>query len=127
MTEWWSLPLQSGGEYMKILGLAAFAGMLMAASAACASNSDWGYVSYITPTADGYVYFQQSGARTPAPPGCANSGQPQRWGFNAATPAGQARLSVLLSAFGLHKQIYIYGSNACNDATEVVDFFHTGD
>lgn len=111
---------------MKRLGMAVFVAGLVLAPAAQASNAGWGYVSYVTPTADGYVYFQQSGAR-PGLPSCANTAQPQRWGFNASTPAGQARLAVLLSAFGLHKQIYIYGSGSCNDATELVDFFHTGE
>jgi hypothetical protein len=109
------------------LGAAIFLAALATASASRASNANWGYVSYITTTDDGYTYFQLSGARTSPLPSCANPAQPQRWAFNAATPAGQARLATLLSAFGLHKQIYIYGTGACNDATEILSFFHTGE
>jgi hypothetical protein len=114
---------------MKRLGLAVFLVALASASASAsqASNADWGYVSYINPTADGYVYFLHAATTRGVLPGCANAAQPSRWGFNASTPAGQARLAVLLSAFGLNKKIYIYGSGSCNDSTELVDFFHTGD
>jgi len=113
---------------MKILGPISVAVALMAWSSAQASDANWGYVSYITPAANGYVYFIQSGTRTSLP-GCASSSQPQRWVFDATTPAGQARLAVLLSAFGMHKQIYVYGLGSCiaGDTTENVNFFHTGD
>jgi len=112
---------------MRRLGWMIFLATLATASASQASNADWGYVSYITTTDDGYTYFQLSGARIGALPGCANPAQPNRWGFNAATPAGQARMATLLSAFGMHKQLYIYGSGTCNDATEIISFFHTGE
>lgn len=110
---------------MKKLGLAVFLAALASASASQATSSGWGYVSYVTTTSDGCIYFQHSGTARTGLPACANASQPNRWGFNASTGAGQARLAVLLSALGLHKQIYIYGSGSCSDATELVDFFHT--
>jgi hypothetical protein len=48
----------------------------------------------------------------------------KRWAINAKTPAGQAKLALLLTAYSLGKQVEVRGANSCNDwpDTESVDY-----
>lgn len=88
----------------------AVAALLQGAPAA-ASSTGAGHVSVIQVLDNGVVLFNHDGDRT-AVPGCAtNLG---RWTFDGATPAGQAKLAVLMSAYALNKTIAINGLGACN-------------
>ncbi|KRA66226.1 hypothetical protein ASD79_02795 [Caulobacter sp. Root655] len=65
---------------------------------------------------NGVVLFNHDGDRTTLP-GCAtNLG---RWTFDGATPAGQAKLAVLMSAYGLNKRIVVAGLGACNETSGI--------
>ncbi|MBW8860682.1 MAG: hypothetical protein JF570_13455 [Caulobacter sp.] len=95
------------------------------AGASHASNStEGGYITEFFIMEDGQVLFNVAGGRT-TPPACQGDGLASRWAFNAATPAGQAKLSALLSAYALHKQVVIIGKGACSDwgDTESVSWF----
>jgi len=113
----------------KTIGALIGAAALASAAQAQASSAEWGYISYITPASNGFVYFQSSGART-ALPACADSSPnlAKRWAIDITTPSGQAQLATLLSAFGTKQPIYIYGLGTCptSDPTEKVSFFHLG-
>jgi hypothetical protein len=52
-----------------------------------------------------------------------------RWVFNGATAAGQARLSLLLTAYSTGKSLQVAGTGACTDwnDTETMDYFLTQD
>ena len=97
---------------------------LLCASGASASITTAGYVTDVYGMSQGVVLFNSSGSRT-ATPSCQGSSVPQRWAFDVTTPAGQARLAQLLTAFSLHKQILVYGTSACGSwvDSESVDFF----
>lgn len=96
---------------------------LMIAAPAGASSAPAGSISTIQVLNNGVVLFNHNGART-ALSGCAtNLG---RWSFDGATPAGQAKLSLLMSAYMANKQIAINGANNCNDfpgIESVSDFY----
>lgn len=91
-----------------------------AISTASASTSNQGSIGNIT-VQNGKMFFEQRGSRTAAPT-C--STQNYRWVFDAQSPDGQAKAAVLLSAYALHKQIYVSGTGACSDwsDTESVDY-----
>lgn len=79
-----------------------------------ASESTAGYISKIIVTPDGIVVFNHSGTRSTVP-ACQGATVPARWAFNGATAAGQAKLAVLMSAYGLNKQISLSGTGACSE------------
>ena len=81
---------------------------LASVSPSQASDAAPGYISNIMVTPDGVVMFDHSGARGTLA-GCHSATVPTRWAFNGATPAGQAKLSILLSAFAMNKRIQIAG------------------
>jgi hypothetical protein len=111
---------------MKKLAVGLAAAMIMTASPAEAS-SVVGKASSILILANGLVFFNMSGTRTTSP-SCA-AGLPLRWVFNGATAAGQARLSLLLTAYSTGKSLEITGTGACTDwnDTETMDYFQTQD
>jgi hypothetical protein len=91
--------------------LAALVCCLMA-SAADASDASSGAITQPQATQNGAVIFVHSGTRT-TPPSCGAS-YPTRWAIDASTPQGQSQLSVLLTAYALHKSISIHGTGACS-------------
>ncbi len=79
-----------------------------------ASSAGVGTISNILATASGVVMFNHAGARSAAP-SCQSSGVPTRWAINGATPAGQAMIATLLSAYSLGKSVQVVGTGACGD------------
>ena len=109
----------------RIFGFAVLAG-IAAAAPASASDASPANPTSLFAMGSGAVLFSQSGSRT-ATPTCHTISQ--RWAIDASTPAGQARLSVLLTAFALHKQIAVHGAGICSvwPDTETVDYFYVID
>lgn len=110
---------------MKFLTTTLCIATLAFASASHASNStEAGYVSDILIMDGGQVLFTVSGDRT-APPSCQSASVGSRWAFNAATPAGQAKLAALLSVYAMRKQLVVIGKSECSDwgDTESVNWF----
>lgn len=83
------------------------------ASGASASTAGSGYITNIATNSSGAVSFQHSGGRS-ARPGC-HTQAANVWLFNANSAQGQAKLSILLTAYALHKPIIIYGTGACGE------------
>lgn len=86
-----------------------------------------GTIHHIIVTTGGVVLFDHTGARTGLPTcGQANS---IRWAFNGATAEGQAKLSLLLTAYSTGKPVIIYGAGTCAiwGDTEDVVFIATND
>ena len=112
---------------LALLAITLFVGALTTGSASYASTGQSGYVKTIHIMDGGIVLFHHTGTRD-APPGCA-AVEPTRWAFNATTPAGQAKLSTLLTAYAAHKPITIigYGSCAVWGDTETMNYFRTDD
>jgi hypothetical protein len=89
---------------------------------AAASTASAGYVTNLVFQANGFVSFTQSGTRSTVP-ACATD---TRWSVDASTALGQTRLSGLLTAYGLGKQISITGTGACGPqypAMEEINYF----
>ncbi|KRA60252.1 hypothetical protein ASD79_08425 [Caulobacter sp. Root655] len=110
---------------MRLFGAALCAATLSLASAAHASDSAGGKISNILSYADGgIVFFNHDGVRS-ALPSCPAAVLPTRWAINVSTPAGQARLAVLLSAYSLGKKIDIAGTGTCTlwQDTETLGYF----
>ena len=105
---------------MNLLKLALATVALTAASTADASNSQIGTIGNIN-AQYGKIFFAHFGARS-ATPAC--STQNYRYVFDVQSPDGQAKLSLLLTAVALHKQVYVFGTGACTDwgDTETMDY-----
>src|SRR6185312_6800359 len=103
------------------------AGVALVATPVGASEAQTGTISNIFSTSNGALMFDTSGTRT-AVPSC-GSGNPTRYAIDASTTAGQAQASVLLTAYTLHKQIYVYGTGACTiwGDTETVNWISVAD
>lgn len=86
--------------------------LLIGSGAANASTTSPAYITDIT-VQNGIVVFNQAGNRT-APPACQGSTVPKRWSFSGMSADGQVMMSLLMSAYSLHKQVFIAGQNACN-------------
>lgn len=95
---------------------------------AWASTASAGYITHIIVNDNGVVLFTHSGTRTERP-ACSGPTLGARWAFDGGTGAGQAKLSVLLSAYALNKQIWIVGTGGCAawGDTESVGFFEIQD
>lgn len=102
------------------------AGLLAPAGIANASEAGPGTVHALHVMPNGTILFHLTGSRT-SPPACHTMSN--RWAFDGTTPAGQAKLALLLSAYAAQKPIVVYGTNACPDwaDTETVKYFHTAD
>jgi hypothetical protein len=98
---------------MKISGVLLATASLALASTANASNAGAGYITNIATNSSGVVSFQHSGARD-ARPACQTQAA-NLWVFNSTTPQGQAKLSILLTAYAQHKPIAIFGTGACGE------------
>ena len=70
----------------------------------------------------GKVPFAQDGPRD-ATPAC--STQNYRWAFAAQSAEGQAKLAILLTAYALHKKLFVSGTGTCGEwpDTETVSYF----
>lgn len=108
---------------MKKLLAAAALLPLFFASAAQASEANFGNITGIFGAHNGAVLFYTSGTRTTAP--LCQTGGAQRFAIDASTVTGQAAASVLLTAYAMNKRIYVVGSGACSiwGDTETVLFF----
>lgn len=95
----------------KSLSLAALACCAMALPAH-ASDASTGTITQLQAPQNGAVIFVHSGTRT-TPPSCGVA-YGTRWVIDASTPQGQSQLSVLLTAYALHKSITIHGTGICN-------------
>jgi hypothetical protein len=74
------------------------------------------------------VLFNVTAART-ALPACQGPGLNDRWAFDGSTPAGQAKLSALLSAYAMQKKLVVIGKGTCPDwgDTESVNWMRVVD
>lgn len=101
---------------MKRKFFGAVAGCILALSATTcdASSAGTGYVKGLVSLSNGVVLFFHSGARNGTPPSCENSGLAGRWGINVNSAAGQAMLSVILSAQAQNTPITIDGTGDCS-------------
>jgi len=92
-----------------------------------ASNTNaFGNVVGVFAMANGAVLFSTDAsvsARTGIP--ACGQGNAARWAIDASTTAGQAAVSVLLTAWSQHKRVNVVGSGACNiwSDTETVAYF----
>lgn len=93
--------------------------MPVAAQASVESDS---HITSYTPQAGGPMFFATDGQRQNIP-GC--SFQPGRWVIDDTTPAGQALVAGMLTAFSLHKTIRLVGTGDCSvwGDTETVLYF----
>lgn len=107
---------------MKIFAIVVCALFVGSAVPASASNADWAYASYPFAMSNGAVLFNTSGARG-TPPAC-GAQVPARFAIDASTLIGQAQLSVLMTAWSMHKRVYVSGSGGCSiwGDTETVNF-----
>ena len=97
---------------MRWIKFAALAGSVLLGSAAHASNTDWGYISWVY-AVQGKAFVKVTGTRTGTIPSCATI--PAEWAFDASTAAGQSMLATVLTAYSLHKQVIVQGtSTSCN-------------
>ena len=95
-----------------IRAVAALAALTPALSAPAYADAGGGYISHVfTILDDGTVAFNQSGVRSNVP--ACGQNLPLRWVINPNTTFGQVELSVLLSAYALHKQVGIVGTGDC--------------
>jgi hypothetical protein len=86
-----------------------------------ASDATAGLISDISINSHSIVSFRHTGGNRGATPACHTAGD--AWVFSVAAPNGQAKLSIILSAYALHKKIRILGRGTCADwgDTESVD------
>ncbi len=70
----------------------------------------------------GILLFYTSGARNGPVPACAVS---PRWAINVSTPAGQAQMSGLLSAYLAGRNVQIWGTGTCSvdGSSETVSYY----
>jgi hypothetical protein len=100
---------------------AIFAVLIALPSAAIASQSSGGQVTYVLTTNAGIILFDVSGPRTTRP-ACATQA---RWAFNGSTVSGQVKLASLLTAYARQGSVTVYGTGTCVawGDTEEVDYF----
>jgi hypothetical protein len=106
---------------MNFRSLVVVAALISLPSAASASQSSGGQVTYVVTTNAGIILFDVSGPRTTRP-ACATQA---RWAFNGATVAGQTKLASLLTAYARQVSVTVYGTATCVSwgDTEEVDYF----
>ncbi len=81
--------------------------------AMAAANAANGYITGFVAQNNGTVFFFQNGTLSGSHPACDTGGLPQRWALDATTAAGQALLSLLITAKVTHQIIKINGSGTC--------------
>jgi hypothetical protein len=127
------LSMQLRRATMKTISATLAAGLMIAvgiAGTAHASSASGGYVTNVYSMENGAVLFHHDGVRTSPLPGCQGPGLGTRWAFSVNTPAGQARLAILLSAYATHRKVQIIGKGTClveQSDTEEVSFLLTND
>ena len=87
-----------------------------------ASNQYGGHITSYLPQSGGQMFFTSDGPRDSVP-GCA--AQDVRWVIDDTTPAGQALVAGLLTAYALHKTVDVVGTGNCSVSanTETVAYF----
>jgi hypothetical protein len=109
--------------------LAAIASALLVsgvtATPAAASEAQ-GRVTRVYVMNNGVAMFHLDAPLRTGLPACAVN-LPTRWAFDANTPAGQAKLSLILTAYSLGKEIRVIGWDGCPDwgDTESVNWMYT--
>ncbi|MBO9710399.1 MAG: hypothetical protein J7521_19525 [Caulobacter sp.] len=98
------------------------------ASPAAASDAQMGNILHLYATSTGAVMFDTTGS-IGARPACQGSNVPNRFAIDASTVAGQSMAAALMTAYSLHKRIYIVGTGACSiwGDTETVAWFMVED
>jgi hypothetical protein len=90
-----------------------------------ASNTNGGLVTNVWGTHSGAVLFDTSGTRGGTIPAC-GAPNPQRFGIDASTVAGQAAVALLMSAQARGKRVWVEGKGTClgiwNDTEEISHF-----
>lgn len=97
---------------MKKIGFAFAMLALASATPAQASTADWGTPNSVYGFWNGAVLFHTTGARS-ATPSCQGPGLASRFAIDASTTAGQAAVSILLTAIARGKRVQIHGSGSC--------------
>lgn len=112
---------------VKLLLPAALAASQFAGSPASASDAGPGVIHNIYVMDNGVVLFHLTDDRTTLP--AFGTPNPSRWAFDSTTPAGQAKLSFLLTTYTSQKPIAIHGTAACPHwaDTETVSHFMIAD
>jgi hypothetical protein len=110
--------------FSKGLACSVFLGAI--ASVPVAASEAQGRVTRVYVMNDGQAMFHLDAPLRTGLPACAVN-LPTRWAFNANTPAGQAKLSLVLTAYASGKELYVVGQNSCPDwgDTESVNFMYT--
>lgn len=101
----------------------------LSASPAVASNTNgFAPLSGVYGTSIGAVLFSAPSSNRTGIPTCGQS-NPGRWAIDASTPAGQAAVAVLLSAWAAKKQVWVNGTGTCSiwGDTETVSYFNIQD
>ena len=105
-----------------------FTSLLLSGIAAHASDTvGAGTVHNVYIMESGVVLFHLTGSRTSVP--ACGTYFPDRWAFDSTTPAGQAKLSFLMTVYASQKPIGIHGTSACSNwaDTETVSYLMTAD
>jgi len=112
---------------MKLLKPMLFASLLLSGVAAHASDTGAGTVHNVYIMESGVVLFHLTGSRTSLP--ACGTYFPTRWAFDSTTPAGQAKLSFLMTVYASQKPIGIHGTSTCPNwaDTETVSYLMTAD
>lgn len=89
-----------------------------------ASSAAIGSIYAIYGTNNGAVLFSTTGTRT-QPRACQDPGGPHVFAIDASTTAGQAAVSVLLTAHAQNKRVTIWGSGNCSiwGGVETISYF----
>ena len=112
---------------MKASRILFFLCLLFSGAAAQASNAGPGVVHNLFIMENGVVLFHLTGSRTSLP--TCGAYFPTRWAFDSTTPAGQAKLSFLMTVYASQKPIAVYGTSTCPNwgDTEAVSYLMTAD
>lgn len=86
--------------------------VLGASPAFAGSSTSAGFVKDISSWNDGRALFNHTGTRNDTI-ACQNAQLPKAWEINAGTTAGQAQMSLLLTAYLQHKQVVVIGTDSC--------------
>lgn len=107
-------------------GLPAFLIAISCLSGAANASTATGKINRVYVMGNGVAMFHLDHPPRTDLPACA-TGLPTRWAFNAATPEGQAKLSLVLTAYSSGREMVVHGLDACPDwgDTESVNFMYT--